>query len=122
MVFKSWTIAAVSFFSGVLIDLDHIPDYIWEYKMRFRVNEFFNVHHNETITFAMIAFHSWELLVMLNIYAFFISGNPWIIGIATGFTQHVFLDQIFNKSKKLSYFFFWRLKNGFKVKNIFQID
>ncbi len=114
LVFKSWTIAVSSFISGVLIDCDHVIDYLWE-KRRFRLNEFFDAHYKEKILFFMVIFHSWELLFLLNIYAFMISDNPWVIGITIGFTQHVALDQIFNESKRLLYFFFWRLKRGFNA-------
>jgi hypothetical protein len=87
LVFKSWTIAVVSFFSGVLIDCDHIIDYFWEYRKRFVVKEFFDVHYNLKILFFLVIFHSWELLIPLNLYAFLVSDNLWIIGITLGFTN-----------------------------------
>jgi hypothetical protein len=118
MVFKSWKIAAVSFLSGVLIDIDHVFDYFWEFRKRLIVKEFFDVHCNNNFSFFSVIFHSWELLFLLNIYAFFISCNHWIIGITLGFTQHLVLDQFFNKPKRWLYFFFWRLKNGFRIKKM----
>lgn len=119
LVFKSWTIAVVSFFSGVLIDCDHILDYFWEFRKRLRVKELFDAHYNGKISFSGVMLHSWELLFLLNIYAFIISCNLWAIGVALGLTQHVALDQIFNKSNRLSYFFLWRLKNKFNAKVMF---
>jgi len=89
--------------------------------MRFSVREFFSIHDNEKMLFSMLILHSWELLVLLNIYAFLISGNPWIIGISIGFAQHVVLDQIFNKPNRFTYFFFWRLKNKFCFQKCFRI-
>jgi len=120
VVFKSWTIATVSFFSGVLIDIDHVFDYFLEFRKRFEVKEFFDVHHNRKILFFMAIFHSWELLALLSICAFLMSWNPWIVGTVIGFTQHIILDQIFNKNfNRLIYFFFWRMKNGFNMKRMF---
>jgi hypothetical protein len=120
VVFKSWTIATVSFFSGVLIDIDHVFDYFLEFRKRFEVKEFFDVHHNRKILFFMAIFHSWELLALLSICAFLMSWNPWIVGTIIGFTQHIILDQIFNKNfNRLIYFFFWRMKNGFNMKRMF---
>ncbi len=113
LVFKSWPVAISSFISGVLIDCDHVLDYMWSYGKRFRVKEFFDTYHKQKMLFVMIIFHSWDLLFLLNIYAFLISGNPWIIGITIGFTQHVALDQILNRRYGWLYFFFWRLKKGF---------
>ena len=113
VITKSWVIFTASFISGVLIDLDHVLDYLWEPGMCFRVKEFFDIHYNDKLTFHLVIFHSWELLFPLNIYVFLLSGNLWIMGITIGFTQHVILDQIFNKPPKWNYFFFWRLKHNF---------
>ncbi len=123
LIFKSWIIFTSSLISGVLIDCDHIIDYFWEFRKRFRVKEFFDVHYKRKILFFMVIFHSWELLALLSICAFSMSWNPWIVGITIGFTQHIILDQTFNKyPNRLKYFFFWRLKNGFNAKEIFQIN
>ena len=120
LIFKSWTIAAVSFFSGILIDLDHILDYYCEFRKRFNVKEFFDVRHNDKILFFMAILHSWELLALLSICVFSMSWNPWIVGVTIVFTQHIILDQIFNYNpNRLKYFFFWRLKNGFNAKRMF---
>ena len=116
---KSWIIFTSSFISGVLIDCDHIIDYFWEFGKHFRVKEIFDVHRNEKTLFLMIIFHSWELLSLLSICAFSMSWNPWIVGVTMGFTQHIVLDQIFNKPDRRTYFFFWRLKNSFNVKKMF---
>jgi hypothetical protein len=116
---KSWIIFTSSLISGVFIDIDHVIDYLLEFRKRFRVNEFFDAYYNDRTLFTMIIFHSWELLIPLNFYAFLISGNPWIIGIAIGFTQHVALDQIFNHPNGWVYFFFWRVKKGFNLKKMY---
>jgi hypothetical protein len=122
LVFKSWTITVVSFFSGVLLDCDHIVDYFWEYRKRFIVKEFFDARYYGKAPFFMAIFHSWELLVLLSICAFSMNWNPWVVGITIGFAQHIILDQIFNEDiNSLKFFFFWRLKNGFNAKEIFQI-
>lgn len=117
-VSKSWIISTSSFISGFLIDIDHVLDYFWGFRKQFSVKEFFEDHYNGKILFIMVIFHSWELLALLNIYAFTMSWNPWIIGITIGFTQHVVLDQIFNNPNTWWFFFFWRLNNGFDVKRM----
>ena len=115
---KSWIIFTSSLISGVLIDCDHIFYYFWKFRKRSRVKEIVDAHHNEKILFHMKMFHSWELLALLSICAFLMTGNPWIIGITIGFTQHVVLDQIFNKPNRWLFFFFWRLNNGFDAKSM----
>lgn len=116
---KSWIIFTSSLLSGVLIDCDHVLDYLVKFRKRFSLKEFFDLNYNHKMQFVMIIFHSWELLVPFGFYAFFISGNPWIIGISIGFTQHIVLDQIFNKPNRWTYFFFWRLNKGFNKQRIF---
>ena len=125
VIFKSWKISVSSFLGGVLIDCDHIFDYFWEFRNRFSVKKFFDVYYNGKMLFSMIVFHSWELLVLLSICAFSMRWNPWIIGATIGFTQHIVLDQIFNKPSRCYkpngwiYFFFYRLKNDFNMKKMF---
>ncbi len=120
LIFKSWPIAILSFVSGVLIDCDHLIDYLLKFRKHFRVKEFFDAYYDGKMLFIIIVFHSWELLLLLNIYAFLISGNMWIRGITLGFTQHVALDQAFSKRSRWKYFFIWRVKKGFNANEIFQ--
>ena len=119
---KSWIIFGSSLISGVLIDLDHILDYFMAYGINIRVKQFFEVCHNLKISRVRLIFHSWELLFLLSICAFVMRWNPWIIGTIVGFTQHIVLDQVFNKPHKLTYFFFWRLKKDFSLQSCFRID
>ena len=116
---KSWTIFTSSLISGVLIDCDHILDYLWSYRKRFRVKEFLNTCYCEKDYKCGVIFHSWELLAILSICASLMSWDPWIVGLTIGFAQHIVLDQIFNKTNRLTYFFFWRMKNRFNLKKIF---
>ncbi len=119
VVFKSWKVSLSSFLSGVLIDCDHVLDYYCGLKQRFRLKELFNACHYKELLLRILILHSWELLFLLYIYVFFTGSNLWIVGIVIGFTQHVVLDQIFNSPGRLTYFFLWRLKNGFNTKRMF---
>lgn len=118
-IFKSWIIFTSSLISGVLIDLDHILDYYMQYGINLRIKRFFEVCHNLKIPRLFLIFHSWELLVLLSICAFLMSWDPWMVGTVIGLTQHLILDQIFNKSKRWSYCFLWRMKHGFDIDKIF---
>ncbi len=119
---KSWIIFGSSLISGVLIDLDHVLDYFMAYGINIRIKQFFEVCHNLKIPRARLIFHSWELLFLLSISAFIARWNPWIVGTIVGFTQHIVLDQVFNKPNKWTYFFFWRLRKDFSMKRCFRID
>ena len=119
---NSWIIFSSSLISGVLIDIDHILDYFMAYGINIRIKQFFEVCHNLKIPRMRLIFHSWELLFLLSICVFLVGWNPWIVGTIVGFTQHIVLDQVFNKPNKWTYFFFWRLKKGFSSKRCFRID
>ena len=119
---NSWIIFGSSFISGILIDIDHILDYFMEHRINIQIKQFFDVFHNYKMSRAWLIFHSWELLFLLGISAFIVRWNPWIVGTVVGFTQHIVLDQVFNKPNKWTYFFFWRLKKGFSSKRCFRID
>jgi hypothetical protein len=112
---KSWIIFTSSLISGVLIDIDHVLDYFWDYGINLRIKKFFEVMYSKKISRLWLIFHSWELLFLLIICAFLMSWNPWIVGTIIGFTHHLISDQIFYKLNKWSYFFFWRMKNSFSV-------
>ncbi len=119
VVFKSWIVFTSSLISGVLIDLDHVLDYFRGNGINLRIKQFFKIFHNKEHSSIVLILHSWELLLLLRISAFIVRWNPWIVGTAIGFTQHVVLDQIFNKPSRWAYLFFWRLKSDFNSKTIF---
>ncbi|MHC4267812.1 MAG: hypothetical protein ACYSTS_05045 [Planctomycetota bacterium] len=116
VIFKSWIIFISSFTSGILIDSDHILDYLMEFRRRIRIREFFETYRYRKLSYAWVIFHSWELLFLLGICAILMNWNPWFVGIFIGFAQHLILDQLSNKPNKYGYFFLWRLKNAFDLK------
>ncbi len=102
--------------SGILIDCDHVMDYLMEFRRRLRIREFFETYRYRKQSLVWVVLHSWELLFLLGICVFLMNWNPWFVGTFIGFTQHIILDQIFNKPNKCGYFFLWRLKNDFDFK------
>lgn len=94
---KSWIIFTSSFIGGVLIDIDHILDYSREHGIDLRIKQFYERFHRKEVTRVWIILHSWELLLLMSICAFLMGWNPWIVGTIIGLTQHIILDQIFNK-------------------------
>jgi hypothetical protein len=96
LLFKSWSMALSCFLSGILIDIDHVYDYIKEFGFPFKVKDFVNTVYNNDISRLTFAFHSWEILLMLEIIAWFTKWNPWIVGIIIGFGHHIILDKLNN--------------------------
>lgn len=115
-VFKSWTITTASFVSGIFIDLDHIIDYVITHGRRFDAKHFFRYFNNSECKKAIFILHGWEWLFILAAAAKLTGWNPLLTGVLIGFAQHLMLDQIFNKTSLLAYFFFWRWKHEFNHK------
>lgn len=124
-VFKSWGLAAASFISGILVDLDHVIDYWIEHGLQFDLKRFFkyfdekNFENRKRLYFI---FHAWEWLIILFVVARLTDWNLWVTGLLVGYGQHIILDELYNSFKYRirpfvwGYFLLWRWKNGFRFK------
>lgn len=119
LFFKSWSMALSCFISGILIDIDHIYDYVREYGMPFTVKKFFTAVYGDNIPRLTLIFHSWELVLLAGIIAWAYSGNPWLAGIFAGLGQHIVLDKLNNGERLRSYSFIWRWKKQFEFEAVF---
>jgi hypothetical protein len=119
LAFKSGEMAVSCLVTGVLIDLDHVVDYIFQGGRLFRIREFFQVYHAGQLLKVRI-FHGWEWLGLLGAAAWMTEWNPWVVGAWIGFVQHLILDKINCGESFLCYSFLWRWKKGFKAEAIFK--
>ena len=119
LFFKSWSMALSCFISGILIDIDHIYDYLREYGMPFMVKKFFTEVYSDNIPRLTLIFHSWELVLLIGIIAWVYNGNPWFAGIFVGLGQHIVLDKLNNGERLRSYSFIWRWKKQFEFEAVF---
>jgi hypothetical protein len=118
-VFRSTSMAVASFVSGVLVDLDHIFDYLREYGFRINANHFFRVCHQTLFRRIVLFMHAWEWLVLLAAGAVWSRGGSVLTGVFIGLGQHLIADQFTNKIDKCGYFLLFRLRNGFVARRIF---
>lgn len=111
--FKSFGLAAVSFASGILIDLDHFIDYYSNHAFTLNVKVMFDNCINIRFKKLYLVLHSYEVIALLwlAIDIFHLS-NAWK-AVAIGFTQHLIFDQITNPINKLGYFLAYRIIKGF---------
>lgn len=118
--FRSFTCWAVSFLSGIFIDVDHILDYYLNYGWPFNVKNFRRFCNEVKFNRLTLFFHSYEVIALLwiSIFAFSL-GNVWI-ALAIGLTQHLVFDVLTNrdKLKKRSYFLVFRMLNRFRKERI----
>ena len=112
--YASWPATVVCFLSGVLIDLDHVPDFCFQKKkIIFHPRELFDFCEREYGNKTVLALHSYELLLLLWVIIFVGKLNYLWIAMAMGATVHMLFDQLTNPAHPLAYFFWFRLKHKF---------
>jgi hypothetical protein len=107
--------AASALLSGILIDLDHIVDYMIEFGPRFDRKQFFDYFYKKEYRRVVLVFHGWEWLLFLGVLAWQTGWNPWYVGLLAGIGHHLVLDQLANSAKPLGYSVLWRWLNGFRA-------
>jgi hypothetical protein len=115
----SWGLATVSFLSGILMDLDHVIDYVLHHGTRFNIKDFFRFFMEERYTRLTLIFHGWEWLIILFILSWLTGWDILVTGVFIGFSQHLILDKLYNISRFSSYSFFYRLSVGFDPEFIY---
>jgi hypothetical protein len=115
LFFKSWSMSISCVFSGIFIDLDHIYDYIREIGYPFKFRDMVQIALNNDITRWTVVLHSWELLFVLLIIAWYTNWNPWITGTLIGFTSHILLDTVNQGITFQPYSFIWRRKRNYEL-------
>ncbi len=118
-IFKSWGLSLASLCSGILIDLDHVLDYIIEHNFPFNSKNFFPFFYREQHTRIRLIFHGWEWLLCLGIIATMTDFNPWITGALIGYGVHIVSDYFYSKANLRSYSLLWRWINKFDSELIF---
>jgi hypothetical protein len=113
MVFKSWALTIASLFSGILVDLDHVIDYVINHSFHLDIKKFFHSFYGGKYKKLTLIFHGWEWLLVLLWASWASEWNHWIIGFMIGIAQHLIIDRLYNISTFLSYSLLWRWKNKF---------
>lgn len=110
------------FFSGILIDLDHVLDYwIAKKKLPLRYKDLFSFCAYEKMGKVYLVLHSYELHVIFWLAIFYWKLNVLWMGLAVGMTTHLVFDQIVNRClQPLGYFAWNRFKHGFSKKYTFR--
>lgn len=113
---QSVQMAVATFASGVLIDLDHLFDFLVFSKERFSIKNFYSWCYNGKWEKITLLCHSYELYLALGIIAYFYP-NHILIGFLLGGGLHLILDQIGNRIYgfrfPMFYFLTYRCYMGF---------
>lgn len=121
--FRSLLAAVICFLSGILLDLDHILEYLTLKERKLSLKIFYYSDLAKEKERLYLIFHSFELILFLwwTIHKF--SLNLFWIAFAIGISTHLILDLIRNPVKSpLTYFLFYRLIKGFSVQHLFDME
>jgi dolichol kinase len=120
--FRSFGCAAVSFITGIFIDLDHLVDFYSQHKFTLKLKRIYCACLRVRFKKLYLLLHSYEIIAMLwaAICVFSLS-NMWKAA-AIGITQHIIFDQITNPINTFGYFFTYRVMKGFRKELILHPD
>lgn len=117
------------FASGILIDVDHVVDYVmhcgWKdfsfKRLYLLCEQTRQLVEGGGFKKAYLIFHAGELAILLWIIAIFIK-NTYLLAVALGYTLHLTMDYVSNPLYSPSYFIIWRAMKNFDVEKIFRKD
>ncbi|TFH14060.1 MAG: hypothetical protein E4H02_10640 [Lentisphaerales bacterium] len=119
-VFRSWELALSAWIAGVLVDLDHVPDYLIQFGPRLDIPRFFNSFPEGEYNRIFILLHAWEWLPIMLAVSWVTGWNPWLLGWLVGHSQHMILDQVGNRAGMFTYFLLFRARNRFVSRKCFR--
>ena len=112
---RSVNCSVVSFFTGFLIDIDHVFDYLREYGFQPDRKKFFRVFYENRFDKVLLVFHGWEWIAVLFSLSYVTRWNEPLLGVGIGVLHHLILDQMGNNATGPGYFFFYRAAKGFAL-------
>ncbi|HOO77129.1 MAG TPA: hypothetical protein PK636_02815 [bacterium] len=116
---RSLAAGLACFLAGVLIDLDHVTEYVATFGPRIKIHAFFEAAHYHIYRRYYLPLHSWELAAGTWLLWIFVLPVDWLLGAAVGVTLHLFADQLWNPARGATYFLIWRALHGFRSEIVF---
>ena len=100
---------------GILVDLDHLPDYWREKGVTFSLATL-NAHFAEGQAQRLVlVLHAWEWNALLWLAWALLPLPLWVAAFAAGWLAHLALDQRYNLLQPWAYWFFARYRIGFQA-------
>ncbi|QQG44065.1 MAG: hypothetical protein HYW86_04345 [Candidatus Roizmanbacteria bacterium] len=121
-----WVTLSAAFIGGILIDLDHIIDYVLAFGLTFNLNFFLEGYQFLKTDKLFLFFHAYEYAFILGILFWFIKKNiklkAFILALAISMFLHLIFDSYTNKIYVRSYFILERLNQNFDLKKLVYPD
>ena len=117
---KSIPSGIICFLSGILVDIDHIIEYIIHYGLKsISVDRVYHVCESCAFSKFYLVFHSIEIAIVAWLLTFF-TFNIYVLAFALGYSSHILLDVIGNEFYPQGYFILWRVNKKFEAQKLFK--
>lgn len=100
-------------FASVLIDVDHLLDYLLHRRGWRGLSDFFGMFHARACPHSYYLLHAWEWVLLLTLAAGLGLGD-WVGYLALGLGYHLLFDQALNKMPPDFYFLSSRARASFR--------
>lgn len=125
IVFLIWRKPIVSFVGGILggllIDMDHLLDYLFTFGFNFRLDYFISGYQFLKSDKIYVLFHGWEYVIILLAVGYIIKNiklKSFIFALAIGAFFHLSSDVVLNGMSLKFYSIIFRAKNGFEIEKM----
>jgi len=117
---KSVYAGLLCFASGVLVDVDHVMEYVVHFGWRdFSISKVYDACKNMLFKKLYLVFHSAELLLLIWTFAVY-AKNIYLLAVALGYSSHLILDFIGNPLHPFSYFIVKRFMRKFETARLWK--
>lgn len=105
---------------GILLDVDHIYDYVREEK-RFDLKHLFIKSYLGDFKKMYLFFHAYEYVPVVFLIGFLMNNYTFPFVFSVSYLFHLLPDQFANNTKPFGYFLTYRILVKFEMKKIFNV-
>lgn len=105
---------------GILLDTDHIFDYIAEEK-KFDLKHMFIKSYLGDFKKIYLFLHAYEYVPVAFFLGYYFNNMTFALVFSVSYLFHLIPDQFFNRTKPLGYFLIYRILVKFEMKKIFDV-
>ena len=104
----------LSAMASILLDVDHVPEYlVWRGSCA-SPGDFFRTNRQHATPLVFYPLHGWEGVILSGLLLLWLPGPAWALAVWAGWAYHLLWDQISNPVGPLFYFVGFRARLGFR--------
>jgi len=115
---RSWIYTAMVIVLGVLVDFDHVFDYIRE-EHTFDMKDMFLKSYKGDFVHLYVIFHAWEYIPLSWLIGAAFNNYTFSIVFSIAYGAHMLADQLMNNVKPFGYFLTYRIMKKFVMTEFF---